>query len=134
MILRADRLPHNQGRRTESRSISIGLFDSKEASMGTGVVEKQGGWHVVASVLFLAAFLAGPIAVVATMANSPPKEALTAAADVTVSREPALAYPAMTDSGDVGPFAYGYVEFDVDPRRPGGVPGFDTWPPGSSRR
>jgi hypothetical protein len=102
--------------------------------MGTRVVEKQGGWRIAASALFLAAFLASPIAVVATMANSPPKEALAAAADVTVSREPAFASPGLTDSGDVGSFAFGYVEFDVDPRRPGGVTGFDSWPPGSPRR
>jgi hypothetical protein len=102
--------------------------------MGTRVVEKQGGWRVVASVLFLAALLAGPIAVVATMANAPPKEALAAAPNVTVSTGPASASPALTDSGDIGSFAFGYVEFDIDPRRPGGVTGFDSWPPGSPRR
>jgi hypothetical protein len=25
-------------------------------------------------------------------------------------------------------FAFGYLEFDWDPRVPGGVPGFDSWP------
>ena len=34
-----------------------------------------------------------------------------------------------SDSGEVGPFAFGHVEFDWDPAAPGGVPGFDTWPP-----
>jgi hypothetical protein len=33
------------------------------------------------------------------------------------------------DSGEVGPFAFGHVEFDWDPA--GGVPGFGSWPPGS---
>lgn len=37
------------------------------------------------------------------------------------------------DSGDVGPFAFGYLVFDWDPRAPGGVPGFDTWPPTGQR-
>jgi hypothetical protein len=32
------------------------------------------------------------------------------------------------DSGEIGPFAFGYVEFDWDPA--GGVPGFSSWPPG----
>ena len=32
---------------------------------------------------------------------------------------------------DVGDFAFGYVEFDQNPKAPGGVPGFDSWPPGS---
>jgi hypothetical protein len=27
-------------------------------------------------------------------------------------------------------FAFGTVEFDWDPTAPGGVPGFDAWPPG----
>lgn len=38
------------------------------------------------------------------------------------------------DSGEAWRFAFGYVEFDWDPDAPGGVPGFDSWPPGSRRR
>jgi len=101
--------------------------------MGPRVVETQSGGRVVASVLFLAGFLASPIAVMATMANPPLKEEL-AAADVTVSQGPALASPGLTESGDIGSFTFGYVEFDVDPRRPNGVPGFDSSPPGPRRR
>jgi hypothetical protein len=37
------------------------------------------------------------------------------------------------DSGEVGPFAFGHVVFDWDPSAAGGVPGFDSWPPGSRR-
>jgi hypothetical protein len=33
------------------------------------------------------------------------------------------------NSGDLGQFAFGHVEFDWNPR--GGVPGFDSWPPAS---
>jgi len=134
MILRADLLAHNPSRRTERRSIIDRTFDSKEASMGSLVVDKQAGWRVAAAGLFLAALLAGPIAVVATMANSPPKDDLAALQEAAVSTGVPIAYPALTDSGDIGHFAFGYVEFDVDPRRPGGVPGFDSWPPGSPRR
>jgi hypothetical protein len=36
------------------------------------------------------------------------------------------------DSGEIGPFAFGYVEFDWDPA--GGVPGFSSWPPGPPSR
>ena len=36
------------------------------------------------------------------------------------------------DSGEVGPFAFGHVEFDQNPA--GGVPGFSSWPPGSLRQ
>jgi hypothetical protein len=35
--------------------------------------------------------------------------------------------------GDIGHFAFGYLVFDWDPQAPGGVPGFDSWPPGSRR-
>ena len=34
---------------------------------------------------------------------------------------------------EVGRFAFGHVEIDWDPSAPGGVPGFDSWPPGSQR-
>ena len=37
------------------------------------------------------------------------------------------------DSGDAGRFAFGYLVFDWDPRAPGGVPGFGTWPPTGQR-
>jgi hypothetical protein len=38
-----------------------------------------------------------------------------------------------SDFGDVGPFAFGHVEIDWNPSAPGGVPGFDSSPPGSRR-
>jgi hypothetical protein len=36
-------------------------------------------------------------------------------------------------SGELGPFAFGHVEFDWGPSAAGGVPGFDSWPTGSRR-
>jgi len=36
-------------------------------------------------------------------------------------------------SREVGSFAFGHVEFDWRPSAAGGVPGFDSWPPGSRR-
>ena len=37
------------------------------------------------------------------------------------------------DSGGSGNFAFGFLVFDWDPQAPGGVPGFDSWPPGAHR-
>jgi hypothetical protein len=74
--------------------------------------------------LVLAALLATPLAVVATMAQSrsdAPTSANIAGHEFTSGQ-----------LGNIGPFAFGYVEFDVDPAL--GVPGFDSWPPGSGRR
>lgn len=36
------------------------------------------------------------------------------------------------DSGEVGRFAFGHIEFDWDPA--GGVPGFGSWPLGTPRQ
>jgi hypothetical protein len=36
------------------------------------------------------------------------------------------------DSGELGPFAFGHLEFDWDPAS--GVPGFNSWPPGARSR
>lgn len=50
---------------------------------------------------------------------------------VPSSAPAALAVPrhVPADSGEVAPFAFGYVEFDWNPAAPGGVPGFSSWPP-----
>jgi hypothetical protein len=100
--------------------------------METRVVEKvPTAWLLLVAGLLMAAPIAGPIAVVATMADSLSRDGsvLAEAAAVVVP-----SYSAPADSGDIGRFAFGYVEFDWDPTSPGGVPGFDSWPPGSSRR
>jgi hypothetical protein len=36
------------------------------------------------------------------------------------------------DSGELGPFAFGHLEFDWNPAD--GVPGFSSWPPGPGSR
>jgi hypothetical protein len=90
-------------------------------------------WRSAAAVLVLAALLAAPITIVATMANPPAKASLL---QETISDPehslPELSQRPSNDFLDVGSFAFGYVEFDVDPSR--GVPGFDVWPPGLPRR
>ena len=86
-------------------------------------------WRSIAGLL-LAALIAAPIVIVATMANPPSRNgASTAPIAVPAGPMPNRAYPPLTDSGDVGSFAHGYLEFDADPSQPGGVPGFDSWPP-----
>ena len=103
--------------------------------MGTGRIEDRlkSGWRILAAGLVLAVLLFGPIALVATLANSPPRD--ISAADFTVTEGIApIARTGPTNHDDVGNFAFGYVEFDVDPKRPGGVTGFDSWPPSSPRR
>jgi len=102
--------------------------------METDLRDEGTGRRMVLPLLVLTALLSGLVAVVGTKANSPPSGAL-AAAD---AEPPGLGAPMLhslpSDPGDVGPFAFGYVEFDCDPRAPGGVPGFDSWPPASPRR
>jgi len=93
----------------------------------------KSGWRFLAAALFLAVLLFGPIALVATLANSPPRDAGAADFTVTEGISP-NARTGLTNHDEIGNFAFGYVEFDVDPNRPGGVTGFDSWPPGSRRR
>jgi hypothetical protein len=104
-----------------------------EASMAKPLAVQHVGWHAAASGLLLIALLAAPIAIVATMAKPQLKDEVVAAGEAAANGIP-LENPALSDPGNIGYFAFGYVEFDVDPRRPGGVTGFDSWPPGSPRR
>lgn len=84
----------------------------------------------IAAMLIIVGFLAG--ALFATVANSPGRVAPTATAPAPGATAVSNVVP--SDSGDVGSFAFGYVEFDWNPKAPGGVPGFDSWPPGSPPR
>jgi hypothetical protein len=104
--------------------------------METHLADKQilTGWRMAAALLVLAALIAGPIAVVATMANPPPSSELAVAGAYAELQGAGAPIANSVDSGDVGHFAFGYVEFDWDPKAPGGVPGFDSWPPASPRR
>lgn len=98
--------------------------------MDTHLARAPGIQRWVAIALIIAAFLAG--ALFATVGNSPGRVAPTAQAAAPSTMTAPNFVP--SDSGDVGRFALGYVEFDWDPKAPGGVPGFDSWPPGSPRR
>jgi hypothetical protein len=111
-----------------------------EASMKAHVGDEQfpTGWRLAAALFVLAALLTGPLAVIATLAN-PPARTVAVSAEAYALAEPQGARPRILysvppDDGDIGHFAFGYVEFDWDPAAPGGVPGFDSWPPGSPHR
>jgi len=95
--------------------------------METKVAQEQIGWRWIATALVLAAFLAASLIVSVAQIIHP--------ADSPVLAKPeGMSIPNSTvPDGDVGNFAFGYVEFDQDPKAPGGVPGFDSWPPGSPR-
>lgn len=81
-----------------------------------------------AAVLIVAAIAA--LAITSVIRSNEPATAQSGAVAQPVPR--ALSVP--LDSGEVGPFAFGYLEYDWDPNAPGGVPGFDSWPPGAPRR
>jgi hypothetical protein len=111
-----------------------------EASMSdhSRGAQTRAGYPDLLAGLILVALLAVPIATAATMAKSSPRadEAAAdtyslAAATMTV---PSSSYRVLSDPPDIGHFAFGYLEFDWDPTAIGGVPGFDSWTPGSPRR
>jgi len=101
-----------------------------EASMETRLAHEQIGWHWIAIALLLAAGLAGAL----IMSVAPAQIAPPAPSAHPGVGAASLPNSIPSDAGDIGSFAFGYVEFDWDPNAPGGVPGFDSWPPGSPPR
>jgi hypothetical protein len=91
--------------------------------------QEQISWRWIATALVLAVFLAGALMMSVYAQNPHPSDT----PHTTPSAAPA---PESTSSNveDPGNFAWGYVEFDQDPKGPGGIPGFDRWPPGAPRR
>jgi hypothetical protein len=96
--------------------------------METKVAQDQIGWRWIAIALVLAAFLAATLIVSVAQIIHP------AGSPVYANPEGASVPNSVVPDPDVGNFAFGYVEFDQDPKAPGGVPGFDSWPPGSPPR
>jgi hypothetical protein len=85
-------------------------------------------WRWIAAALVLGAFLAATLIVSVAQINQLPESSARAKPDA------APASSSVPPDTDVGNFAFGYVEFDQNPKAPGGVPGFDSWPPGSPPR
>ena len=93
------------------------------------LAQEQIGWRWIAVALFLAVFLAGALMMsVAAQISHPAETQHTAPNAIPDSGS------ASSSEQDSGNFAWGYVEFDQDPKAPGGIPGFDQWPPGAPRR
>jgi hypothetical protein len=94
----------------------------------TKLTQEQIGWRWIAAAFVLAVFLAGALMMSVAAQIHP--------ADVPHTT-PSVAPASDSNSSnaqDPGNFAWGYVEFDQDPKAPGGIPGFDHWPPGAPRR
>jgi len=114
--LRSRRIPSDVGR----------TAPPEEASMETKVAREQTGWRWIVITLVLAAFLAATLIVSVAQITHPADQPIIHAKTEGVPVPNSIAPDA-----DVGNFAFGYVEFDQNPKAPGGVPGFDSWPPGS---
>jgi len=93
------------------------------------LAQEQIGWRWLAAALLLAVFLAGALMMSVAAQISHPAEAQHTTPNAMPTPDPAL-----SSEQDLGSFAWGYVEFDQDPKAPGGIPGFDHWPPGAPRR
>lgn len=89
---------------------------------------KSPAWQPIAASLLLAVLLAIPIVIVATMASFAQESRVSSALTANQDR-PSLSSNPSTLHGSEKSFYFGYLEFDVDPSRPGGVPGFGSWPP-----
>jgi hypothetical protein len=96
--------------------------------MKSNLAREQIGWRWIAGALVLAVFLAGALIMSVAAQISHPAD--------TQHMAPAISASDSTPSNaqEPGNFAWGYVEFDQDPKAPGGVPGFDHWPPGAPSR
>ena len=104
--------------------------------MDTQSNQENAGWQLWVAVAFLVLLVAGPIVAVARIAA--PSDGLVLAQAPPLDPPAGLtrSFPdtAPASNPDIGDFAFGYIEFDWNPKAPGGVPGFDSWPPGSRRR
>jgi hypothetical protein len=99
--------------------------------MDDQIRKAQGCCQLWVAGVALALFLFGPIVAVAIIAapangqTSAQAAAYDAAGHTTTSEA--------LSAQDIGEFAFGYLEFDWNPKARAGVPGFDTWPPAARR-
>ena len=92
------------------------------------LAQERVGWRWIAVAMILAVFLAGALMMSVAAQIHP------AATQHTPANAIPAPDPSLFSDQDPGNFAWGYVEFDQDPKAPGGIPGFDHWPPGAPRR
>jgi len=95
----------------------------------TNLAQGQISWRWIAAALILAVCLAGALMMSVSAQISPPANTQHTTPNAIPAPE-----PTPSNAQDPGNFAWGYVEFDQDPKAPGGIPGFDHWPPGATPR
>jgi hypothetical protein len=95
----------------------------------TNLAQGQIGWRWIVAALILAVFLGGALMMSVAAQISHPADTQHTTPNATPAQD-----STSSDVQDPGNFAWGYVEFDQDPKAPGGIPGFDHWPPSSPRR
>jgi hypothetical protein len=93
------------------------------------LAQERVGWRWIAGALVLAVFLAGALIMSVAAQISRPDDTQNATPNTIPASD---ATP--SSAQEPGNFAWGYVEFDQDPKAPGGIPGFDHWPPGAPSR
>jgi hypothetical protein len=94
----------------------------------TKLAQEQIGWRWITAAIVLAVFLAGALMM------SVSAQIHSADTQHTTPSPTAASDSSSSKAHDPGNFAWGYVEFDQDPKAPGGIPGFDHWPPGAPRQ
>jgi hypothetical protein len=109
---------------------------SMEAQMEVVPGGKRSGTPsgVFARTAMAAALFVAALAALAITSVVHGHELATAPSDAVIQAVPSIAAVPMSmplDSGEIGPFAFGHVEFDHNPAI--GVPGFSSWPPGMPR-
>lgn len=81
---------------------------------------------------FPTAVAVAALAIMRLVQSHEPAIAQTAGALQGAPSMAALLVSAPPNSGEVGAFAFGYLEFDYNPAN--GVPGFSSWPPASPKQ
>jgi hypothetical protein len=96
--------------------------------------ERRAFWPHVMAYTALAALLAAPIVALAVVVGPRQHDGWlsTRAPYDRAPTLPPLTTSVATGTWDVGEFPFGDIEFGWNPKG-GGVPDFDSWPPGSQR-
>ena len=109
------------------------INDPQVSDAQSKVAESGGGSRVFTRTTVATALMAVAIAVLGVMSPAQlNKEATAQSANAMQAALPDLPVSVALDSGQVGPFAFGYLVFENDPAN--GVPGFGPLPPRSSAR
>lgn len=110
------------------------MINNPQVSSAQSTVEENGsGSRVFTRTIIATALTAVAIATLAvTSLAQSNKAAPTQSASAVQAALPELLTSVSLDSGEIAPFAFGYLVFENDPTN--GVPGFGPLPPRSSAR